>query len=178
MAEVTEFLSLTGLRWSELRALRVADLQTAPFPSLRVVRAQSDGYAEKGTKTYRGRIVPLTARALELAAARVAHRSASDYLFTSSSGAQLRGDVFRRAVRVQGTGPGRTLHHLRHYAASHWLRSGVPVHQVAKWLGHANPSTTLKVYAHVLGEVQDRQAIERLNAMTSAKAPLDSPRDD
>lgn len=165
MAEVTEFLSLTGLRWSELRALRVADLRTAPFPSIRVVRAQSDGYAEKGTKTYRGRVVPLTARALELAAPRAADRSAGDYLFTSSSGAQLRGDVFRRTVGGRETAPGRTLHHLRHYAASHWLRSGVPVHQVAKWLGHANPSTTLKVYAHVLGEAQDMAAVAHLNAM-------------
>lgn len=165
MAEVTEFLSLTGLRWSELRALRVADLQAAPFPSIRVVRAQSDGYAEKGTKTYRGRVVPLTARALELAAGRVADRTPGDYLFTSSTGVQLRGDVFRRTVKGRETAPGRTLHHLRHYAASHWLRCGVPVHQVAKWLGHANPSITLKVYAHVLGEAQDMAAIAHLNAM-------------
>jgi integrase len=165
MAEVTEFLSLTGLRWSELRALRVADLQAAPFPSIRVVRAQSDGYAEKGPKTYRGRVVPLTVRALELAAPRVADRSDGDYLFTSASGAQLRGDVFRRVVKGPEPAQGRTLHDLRHYAASHWLRSGVPVHQVAKWLGHANPATTLKVYAHVLGEAQDMAAVARLNAV-------------
>jgi integrase len=165
MAEVTEFLSLTGLRWSELRALRVADLHSAPFPSIRVVRAQSDGYPEKGTKTYRGRVVPLTTRALDIAAPRARDRQPGDYLFTSSHGAQLRGDVFRRTVRGRETAPGRTLHHLRHYAASHWLRSGVPVHQVAKWLGHANPSTTLKVYAHVLGEAQDMAAVAHLNAI-------------
>ena len=77
---------------------------------------------------------------------------------------QLRGTVFRRFWKDAETTPGRTIHDLRHYTASHWLRSGIPVHQVAKWLGHANPSTTLKVYAHVLGEAQDIAAIAHLNA--------------
>jgi hypothetical protein len=53
MAEVTEFLSLTGLRWSELRALRVADLQTVPFPSIRIVRAQSDARNHPGPANLR-----------------------------------------------------------------------------------------------------------------------------
>lgn len=60
-ALITEWLSLTGLRWSELRALRVADLQDLPFPAVRVLRAQSDGYAEKAPKSARGRrTVPLS----------------------------------------------------------------------------------------------------------------------
>lgn len=36
----------------------------------------------------------------------------------------------------------RTIHDLRHYAASTWLRAGIPVNQVSQWLGHANPNTT------------------------------------
>jgi integrase len=32
------------------------------------------------------------------------------------------------------------------------LRAGVPVHVVAARLGHADPSITLRVYAHVIGE--------------------------
>jgi integrase len=32
------------------------------------------------------------------------------------------------------------------------LLAGVPVHVVANRLGHADPSTTLRVYAHVLRE--------------------------
>lgn len=58
------------------------------------------------------------------------------------------------------TAPGRTIHDLRHYAASQWLRAGIPVPQVATWLGHSNPNTTLKVYAHVLGEAQDMDAVK------------------
>ncbi|WP_215802241.1 hypothetical protein [Rathayibacter toxicus] len=33
-ATVTEWTSLTGLRWSETRALRVADLQDVRFPAV------------------------------------------------------------------------------------------------------------------------------------------------
>ncbi len=166
LAEVTDFLSLTGLRWSELRALRVGEVHDLPFPIVRVVRAQSDDYAEKGTKSQRIRIVPLTARAWNIAEARLVGRARDDYLFTGAGGVQLRGTVFRRFWKEAGTASGKTIHDLRHYAASDWLRSGIPVHQVAKWLGHANANTTLKVYAHVLGEEQDMAAIERLNAAT------------
>jgi integrase len=164
LAAVTEFLSLTGLRWSELRALRVRDLQTTPVPALRVSRAHSDGYAEKATKTGIVRLVPLTRRARDIAEARAQGRKPTDYLFTSESGLQLSGNLFRGLVRWAETVPeGRTIHDLRHYAASSWLRAGIPVHQVSQWLGHANPNTTLKVYAHVLGESQDLAAIEHLN---------------
>lgn len=63
--------SLTGLRWSETRALRVSDLQDVPFPAVWVRRAQSEGYDEKAPKTDNGeRAVPLTDRARKSAAKR------------------------------------------------------------------------------------------------------------
>ena len=43
-----------------------------------------------------------------------------------------------------------TFHQLRHGAASFLLNEGVPVPVVSRYLGHANPSITMKVYAHVL----------------------------
>ena len=42
------------------------------------------------------------------------------------------------------------LHDLRHVHTTHLLLAGVPVHVVAERLGHADPSVTLRVYAHVL----------------------------
>ena len=165
LAAVTEFLSLTGLRWSERRALRVSDLHQNPFPAIRVARAHSESYQEGGTKNGRVRLVPLTRRAGELAVARTVGRNPDDYLFTSATGLQLRGEPFRRIIAWSTTTPrGRTIHDLRHYAASAWLRAGIPVHQVSQWLGHSNPSTTLKFYAHVLGEEQDIAAIAQLDA--------------
>ena len=44
------------------------------------------------------------------------------------------------------------LHDLRHLHASLLLKAGVPVHVVAHRLGHADPSVTLRVYAHVLDD--------------------------
>jgi integrase len=39
---------------------------------------------------------------------------------------------------------------LRHIHATTLLPEGVPVHVVANRLGHADPSITVRVYAHVM----------------------------
>jgi integrase len=44
------------------------------------------------------------------------------------------------------------LHDLRHFAATQLLAAGVPVRTVSGRLGHANPATTLNVYAAWLQE--------------------------
>jgi hypothetical protein len=41
---------------------------------------------------------------------------------------------------------------------------------VSHWLGHANPNTTLKIHAHVLGEAQDIAAIAHLNQVSTQPA--------
>ena len=46
--------------------------------------------------------------------------------------------------------PHARLHDLRHIHATTLLLGGVPVHVVAARLGHADPSVTLRVYAHVI----------------------------
>src|SRR3712207_5496812 len=43
-----------------------------------------------------------------------------------------------------------TFHQLRHGAASLLLNQNVPVPVVSRYLGHVNPSITMKVYAHLL----------------------------
>jgi integrase len=48
--------------------------------------------------------------------------------------------------------PPARLHDLRHIHATTLLLAGVPVHVVAARLGHADPSITLRVYAHVINE--------------------------
>jgi integrase len=48
--------------------------------------------------------------------------------------------------------PVARLHALRCVHATTLLRAGVPVHVVAARLGHADPSITLRVYAHVISE--------------------------
>lgn len=48
--------------------------------------------------------------------------------------------------------PPARLHDLRHIHATTLLLAGIPVHVVAARLGHADPSITLRVYAHVVNE--------------------------
>lgn len=172
LAAVTEFLSLTGLRWSELRALRIGDVRPAPVPGVRIWRAQSDGYPERATKSGSTRTVPLTDRAHTLTILLAEDRPIDDYLVVTTKGRHIQGNGFRYAVRWSETAPpDRTVHDLRHYAASAWLRAGIPVHQVARWLGHANPAVTLNTYAHILGEAQDVAAIAQLNARSAPGRP-------
>ena len=51
--------------------------------------------------------------------------------------------------------PGVRFHDLRHTHATQLLEAGVPIHAVARRLGHSTPVITLKVYAHVLRDSED-----------------------
>ncbi len=50
---------------------------------------------------------------------------------------------------------GVRLHDLRHSAAVAWLTAGVQVAQVSRWLGHAQPTTTLNIYGDWVPESVD-----------------------
>jgi integrase len=75
--------------------------------------------------------------------------------------------AFARALQTVGlpvTTPARDdkpalqgvrLHDLRHSAAVAWLQAGVPVVQVSRWLGHAQPTITLNVYGDWVPETAD-----------------------
>ena len=89
-----------------------------------------------------------------------------DYVFTSAWGEAIHPDTVSSLMAVlikryndrQPKGkaaeslPPARLHDLRHVHATILLRAGVPVHVVAVRLGHADPSITLRVYAHVISE--------------------------
>lgn len=156
VADVFEFMSLTGVRWGEARALRVQALSVTPIPQLLVERSHSDRYGEKDPKSWRGtRPVPLSPRALEIFKQHARGKTPDDYLFTNRAGNQLAVGVVRKFAL------GFERHNLRHFAASTWLRLGTPVHEVAEYLGD-DPRTVLAVYAHVLGEDQRRAHADRL----------------
>jgi integrase len=57
----------------------------------------------------------------------------------------------------------RGMHARRHCYASVLLADGVSIKELAAYLGHADPSFTLRVYAHVLPGSHDRaiKAIDR-----------------
>ncbi|MDL2236666.1 site-specific integrase [Christensenellaceae bacterium OttesenSCG-928-K19] len=57
-----------------------------------------------------------------------------------------------------------SLHCLRHTFATRLLRAGVLVEQVSKWLGHADTSTTLEVYNHLMLN-EKKESLEILECM-------------
>ena len=58
------------------------------------------------------------------------------------------------------------LHDLRHVNASLDLSTGTSVKAVAAWLGHSDPSITLRTYAYVMPH-EESAAAERLGALLS-----------
>jgi integrase len=91
-------------------------------------------------------------------------RASDDYVFATGWGGPVHPDTVSSLVadlieahnataRESGVGeilPRARLHDLRHLHATTLLLAGVPVHVVAARLGHADPSVTLRVYAHVI----------------------------
>jgi len=68
--------------------------------------------------------------------------------------------------------PHARLHDLRHVHATTLLLAGVPVHVVAARLGQADPSITLRVYAHVISD----QLTEATDIFARALAATVGPR--
>lgn len=151
-----EVLYGSGLRVSELVALRVAD--AAGGREVRVVG--------KGRKE---RVVLLTAAARAALDAYLEHgrpaRAGSDAraLFVNARGGPLsvRGVQYRLALWMRRAAAGLRCspHTLRHTFATHLLDGGADLRVVQELLGHSNLSTT-QVYTHVtrsrLKEVYDR----------------------
>lgn len=76
----------------------------------------------------------------------------NDYVCTFDNGKEITPNYLSRTfhkVIVNSDLPQIRLHDLRHSAASNLLAQGFSVVQVADWLRHSNPATTLKFYAHV-----------------------------
>lgn len=67
--------------------------------------------------------------------------------------------VFRRFIRARtmlGIPDGFTPHSLRHAYASALLSNGVPITEVAAWLGHRNIAVTYQTYAHLIPSAASR----------------------
>jgi integrase len=163
LANILLIAAWTGLRWSELRAMRVRDLVEVPMPLLVVQRAAPEGIEVKATKSGRGRRVPLADRVLPLARDMVRGRDGDELLFVTDSGHQLHASALKRTVAWSTLSSGRRIHDLRHTAACLWLSKGVDPATVQAWMGHSSIATT-NIYLHHLGTGADQAGLDRLNA--------------
>lgn len=166
-----------GLRLGELQALRWrdVDLDGARLRVTATYQGMADGkllLAEPKTARSR-REVHLSA--LAVAALRRHHlaqlqervRAANlwedhDLVFTSERGRPLDGNNFRQrafARLLEKAGlPKIRFHDLRHTAATLLMSQGVPIKVASEMLGHADISTTLRIYSHVLPGMQEQAA--------------------
>lgn len=111
-ADITLVLGLTGLRFGELRGLRVRDLVDVPYPGLVVKRSvpqsrRTGAVIERATtKSGRSRLVPLTDRVRPVVECRAEGREPDDLLFPAPEGGYLHAQNWRRVGALVEDGSG------------------------------------------------------------------------
>ena len=99
----------------------------------------------------------------------------NDLIFASTIGTFINPSNLRREFKplLKKAGlPQIRFHDLRHTAASLMLNNGVPVIVVSRRLGHAQPSITLDVYAHLIPSKQQEAAALMDELLTPIKVEI------
>ena len=152
-----------GLRVSELCALQVADIESAPDRMCLKVRQGKGG---------QDRYTLLSPRLLEMLRHYWGVRRPRIWLFPNRSGsAPIDINTAQRAYcaarDAAGIAPEGGIHTLRHAFATHLIESGVDLPTVQRLLGHGHISTTMR-YVHL--------ARARVTGTTSPLELLDLPK--
>jgi integrase len=167
---------LCGLRWGDI------DLERATVLVARSISDAAGKVEVKDTKTHAVRRLALDpstvavlrahrARMVERATAAGAYLAPTAYVWSQD----LAGEQPWRPDRVTGAFKvltGRlglqriTFHTLRHFSATASSGQGVAIRTIAGRLGHANPSLTLRTYAHFL-DVADRDAAAAIGGVVA-----------
>ena len=176
MAAFIALAAITGARRGELCGLRWGDVDEG-LKTLSIVRSYAvvDGqHIFKSTKTHGIRRIALGGFGLEVLrrqrlrleerASEIGRVVSYDMpVFTYDLVDPISPDTASHHVRAiaETAGVDTHLHVLRHFAATAMIGDGQDVRTVAGRLGHADASTTLKVYAHMPPQ-RDLEAAESL----------------
>lgn len=166
--------AITGARRSELAALRWEDLsghQLRIDSSIAILRepgvSAKPVLRDDPTKTANHRTVTLdAATAGALSTLRAAYGGFGPWVLSVGERPVNPERVtawWRRARDVAGVDRRWRLHDLRHWSATTSIAQGHDIRTVANRLGHANPSMTLRTYAHAV-ESRDAPVAESLGA--------------
>jgi integrase len=174
-ATLVRFAAYTGLRPSELAALKVKRLDLLRG-TVRVVEAAPEvsGRLEWGeVKTHESRTVRLPRSLASELGACLAGRACGpeDLVFTAPLGGPLRATkfvpgYFKPALAAAGLPGTVRFYDLRHTCASLLIREGASIKAVQKQMGHATAAMTLDVYGHLFPDELD-QVAERLERIRS-----------
>jgi integrase len=149
-------MGLCALRIGEALSLRWEDIDFAKG-TVRIRRTLWQGRVSEPKTPRSRRTIQLPRMALDVLGN--LHRkdggAKGSYIFATSTGNPINYSNFytrqwKPAVYAAGLPSSITPHKLRHGAASLLLNEGVPIPIVSKYLGHANPGVTMRIYAHAL----------------------------
>ncbi len=155
--------AVAGARRSELAAMRwdkVVDGRLVIDETITIDRTVPVGSPERlvvsPTKTGERRALTLDAHTLALIEAARAERSAvTPWLFGDDEQPPSPDKIGWWWVRVReiaGLDARWRLHDLRHWSATHAIAGGHDLRSVAARLGHSDPTTTMRTYAHALDD--------------------------
>ncbi len=165
----------TGLRFSELRAIRV-DRFDALRRTIRVseslVEIGGQFFFEKPKSEASRRTVRVPSFLVDALAAHLAkYADDSGLIFSAPTGGPIRRSNFRRRIWLPAVeasvGQPCTFHDLRHSHAALLIAQGEHPKVIQERLGHASIKTTLDTYGHLF-EGLDEAAADRLEATYAA----------
>lgn len=147
-AAMIQLLYATGLRVSELVAVRLTEVDTATG----VVRAHGKGGKDRLVPVGRSALAAIEDYMIRFRKA-ILKQSTSEYLFVTARGSSMTRQAFWKLLRkygaIAGIDKSISPHVLRHSFATHLLERGADLRSLQLMLGHADISTT-EIYTHVL----------------------------
>jgi integrase len=153
---IAEVAAGCGLRWGEILGLRRGDIDLTER-EIDVVRqwreVEGVGFELAPPKTAAGRRVTVIPTAAVPKLRPIVDRTARGaYIVATKGGNPIRrsnwATVMGKARERSGYPETLSVHSLRHYCATRWLRLGVPVADVSRMLGHSTVAITMRLYVH------------------------------
>ena len=162
---IVRLLACTGLRFGELAALRVRNVNLLKRRIMVEASVSGSGVLHETTpKNHQRRTVPYPPFLDEALAAQCAGKAPEALLFANRNGTYIRNGNMRREwwdeAALASVGP-ITPHELRHTAASIAISSGATPKVVQRMMGHASAAMTMDVYADLFPDDLD-QVAERM----------------
>jgi integrase len=145
---------LTGVRPSELRALRAKDFNflTKEVVVAHAWKTDKVTWTLGPTKTGVERTIPIHESLAERLEEALRDLDPSEFIFTNESGSVISDDNYRRLLKRAARAAGvswATPYTLRHTFASHMIaKVGAPINAVSYLMGHKSPTETLNTYVH------------------------------